>query len=71
MIHSIFTALDPSGKGFVAVVSVVQGSEGCTQRPHPRLGSDDAYIFRASELQHAVEGMNTHLHFGHPTFVYT
>ena len=39
--------------------------------PNPRLGSDDADIARASQLQHAVEDMDRHVHFSHPTFVYT
>jgi hypothetical protein len=39
--------------------------------PNPRLGSDDADIARASQLQHAVEDMDRHVHFSHPTFVHT
>src|SRR5208282_411013 len=35
--------------------------------PNPCLGSDDADIARASQLQHAVEDMDRHVHFGHPT----
>ena len=35
------------------------------------LGSDDADIVRASELQHAIEDIDRHVDFGHPTFVYT
>jgi hypothetical protein len=31
----------------------------------------DADIVRASELQHAVEDMDRHTDFSHPTFVYT
>jgi len=39
--------------------------------PNPCLGSDDADIARASQLQHAVEDMDRHVHFSHPTFVHT
>jgi hypothetical protein len=35
------------------------------------VGSDDAHIARASQLQHAIEDMNRHADFSHPTFVYT
>jgi hypothetical protein len=50
---------------------VVQGSMECTQRPHPRFGSGDADIARASQRQHAVEDMDRDVDFSHPTFVYT
>jgi hypothetical protein len=39
--------------------------------PNPRLGSDDADIVRASQRQDAVEDMDRHADFSHPTFVYT
>jgi len=39
--------------------------------PNPSLGSDDADIVRASELQHAIEDIDRHVDFSHPTFVYT
>jgi hypothetical protein len=44
---------------------------GCTQRPNPLLGSDAADVARASKLPHAVQDINRHVDFGHPTFVYT
>jgi len=37
----------------------------------PRLGSGNADIVRASQFQHAVEDMHSHVDFGLPTFVYT
>jgi hypothetical protein len=39
--------------------------------PNPRLGSDDAGIARASQIQHAVEDVDRHVDFSHPTFVPT
>jgi hypothetical protein len=39
--------------------------------PNPRVGSDDADIVRASQVQHTVEGIDAYLNFGYPTFVYT
>jgi hypothetical protein len=39
--------------------------------PNPRLGSDDADIAWTSQLQHAIEDMDRHADFSHPTFVYT
>jgi len=39
--------------------------------PNPRSGSDDADIARASEHQHAVEDIDRHVDFSHPTFVDT
>jgi hypothetical protein len=45
--------------------SVVQGSAVCTQRPNPRLGSDDADIVRASQRQHVVEDMDRYADFSH------
>ena len=53
------------------LASVVQGSAVDAQRPQPSLGSDDADIVRASERQHAIENINRHVDFSHPTFVYT
>jgi hypothetical protein len=38
---------------------------------NPLLGSGDADIVRASELQHAIEDIDRHVDFGHPRFVYT
>ena len=39
--------------------------------PNPFLGSDDADIVRAAQLQHTVEDINRHVDFSRPTFVYT
>ncbi len=39
--------------------------------PNPFLGSDDADIVRAAQLQHTVEDINRHADFSRPTFVYT
>src|SRR4051812_3546873 len=48
---------------------VVHGSGRWTQLPQPRLGSSNADIVRASELQHAVERMDGDVHLGRPTLV--
>src|SRR3712207_3815510 len=37
--------------------------------PHPRSGSGNADIARASQLQHAVEDMRSYIDFGRTTFV--
>src|SRR3712207_9482138 len=50
-------------------VAVVHGSGTWTQLPQPRPGSSDADIGRASELQHAVEGVDGDVHLGRPTLV--
>src|SRR5215207_3134891 len=50
-------------------VAVVHGSGTWTQLPQPRLGSSDADIVRASELQHAVKRMDGDVHLGRPTLV--
>ncbi len=42
--------------------------EGCTH-PNPVLGSCDADGLRASQLQHAVEGVDGNVHLGRPTLV--
>jgi hypothetical protein len=39
--------------------------------PNPLLESDDADIVRVSELQHAIEDIDRHVDFGHPTFICT
>src|SRR5215212_9028228 len=52
-----------------AMVAVVHGSGTWTQLPQPRLGSSDADIARASELQHAVERLDGDVHLGRPTLV--
>ncbi len=36
---------------------------------HPGLGSGDAALARASELQHAIEGKGNDLHLGRPALV--
>ena len=50
-------------------MAVVHGSGTWTQLPQPRLGSSNADIARASELQHAVERMDGDVHLGRPTLV--
>src|ERR1700722_7810476 len=39
--------------------------------PFPKLGLGHADIVRASHLQHAIEGVDRHVNFSRPTFVYT
>jgi glyoxylase-like metal-dependent hydrolase (beta-lactamase superfamily II) len=39
--------------------------------PFPNLGLGRADIVRASHLQHAIEGVDSHVNLGRPTFVYT
>jgi hypothetical protein len=62
--------LPASPAALAGYASVVRGSEVCTQRPHPSFGVV-ADIVRASELQHAVEDVDRHVNFSHPTFAYT
>src|SRR3954467_15072344 len=56
-----WTRRRPSGR---AQAAVVHGSGRWTQLPQPRLGSSNADIVRASELQHAVERMDGDVHLG-------
>jgi hypothetical protein len=49
--------------------AVVHGSSAWTQWAYPRLGSGDADVARASELQHAVERVGGDLHLGRPALV--
>jgi hypothetical protein len=44
---------------------------GRRTNPDSALGSRDTNIIRAAQFQHAVEDMDRHIDFGHPTFVYT
>ena len=39
------------------------------QRPQPQPGLGDADVFRASQLQHAVEDMDRHVHLTCPTLI--
>src|SRR3954447_26642087 len=52
-------------------VAVLHGSGERAQCPQPRLGSGDADIVRASQLQHAVEHVDCHVHLSRPTLVRT
>src|SRR3954451_14121562 len=47
--------------------TVLHGSGLRAHRPLPRPGSGDPDGLRASELQHAVEGVDIHVHFGPAT----
>src|SRR5215218_11359385 len=49
--------------------AVLHGSVGRAHSPLPRSGSCDADGLRASQLQHAVEGVDGNLHLGRPTLV--
>ena len=49
--------------------SVVRKSGVRAQLPQPRLGSGGADIVRASQLQHTVERVDSHLHLGRATLV--
>ena len=39
--------------------------------PHPRSGSGNADVIRASQLQHAVQDVHSYVNFGCTTFVRT
>jgi hypothetical protein len=39
--------------------------------PFPNFGSGHADIVRASHLQHAIEGVDSHVNLSRPTSVYT
>ncbi len=53
----------------------VLAQQCCTEQtcgrsyPSPARGSGDADGDRACQLQHAVEGMDSHIHLGRPTLV--
>jgi len=49
-----------------ADAAVSHGPDVQAQLPQPRLGSGDADGGRAPQLQHAVEGMDSHVHLGRP-----
>src|SRR5215212_1851275 len=49
--------------------AVLHGSRQRAQCPQPRLGSGDADGVRASQLQHAVEDKDRHVHLSCPTLV--
>ena len=51
--------------------SVVQWIKDASMMTPIALESDDADIVRASQIQHAVEDIDRHVDFSHPTFVYT
>src|SRR3954449_10649838 len=48
-------------------VTLLHGSGSRAHWPLPRPGSSGADVLRASELQHAVEGVDTDVHLGHAT----
>ena len=55
--------------GLTVWVAVLHGSVGRAHSPLPRSGSCDADGLRASQLQHAVEGVDGNLHLGRPTLI--
>src|SRR5215218_8178901 len=48
---------------------MLHGSGERAQCPQPRSGSGDADIVRASQLQHAVEHVDCHVHLSCPTLL--
>jgi hypothetical protein len=48
----------------------VHVSDVWPQQPLPHLGSGHADIVPTSQLQHAVEGVDSYVNFSRPTFVY-
>src|SRR4051794_10500213 len=57
------------GVGIAA--TVLHGSGSRAHWPLPRPGSSGADVIRASELQHAVEHVDRHVHLSRPTLVRT
>src|SRR3954466_6121128 len=49
--------------------AVVHGSWMRAQLPQPCLGSCDADGLRASQLQHAVQDLDRHVHLSRPTII--
>src|SRR3954464_10050506 len=54
-----------------AGVTVLHGSGSRAHRPLPRPGSGDADGLRASQLQHAVQDLDRHVHLSRPTLIRT
>src|SRR3954468_16377223 len=52
-------------------VTVLHGSGSLAHWPLPRPGSSGADVIRASELQHAVQDLDRHVHLSRPTLVRT
>src|SRR4051812_19494539 len=50
---------------------MVHGSGMRAQLPQPCLGSGDADVGRASQLQHAVQDLDRHVHLSRPTLIRT
>src|SRR4051812_20719036 len=49
--------------------TVLHGSGSRAHWPLPRPGSSGADVLRASELQHAVQDLDRHVHLSRPTLV--
>src|SRR3954464_4848562 len=52
-------------------VTVLHGSGSLAHWPLPRPGSSGADVLRASELQHAVQDLDRHVHLSRPTLIRT
>src|SRR3954466_11589493 len=51
--------------------TVLHGSGSLAHWPLPRPGSSGADVIRASQLQHAVQDLDRHVHLSRPTLIRT
>src|SRR4051812_12270726 len=67
--YCVTNGLTASGVGFVIWRDSVARIRGAVALPHPRLGSGDADVGRASQLQHAVQDRDADVHLRGLTLV--